>query len=107
MAVVDILWLARHNVTMARKMWRHAITKAGQVSLPAEVRHRWDASAVLIEDEGDRLVLRPAPADPLQALKGILKEYVRDDVSGADAVRRWREEDNAAMERKWREYYEE
>jgi virulence-associated protein VagC len=90
---------------MSRKMWRHAITKAGQVSLPAEVRHRWETTAVLIEDEGDRLVIRPVPEDPLEALKGILKEHARSDISGAEAVRRWREEDNAASERKWREHY--
>jgi bifunctional DNA-binding transcriptional regulator/antitoxin component of YhaV-PrlF toxin-antitoxin module len=90
---------------MARKMWRHAITSAGQVSLPAEVRHRWDTSAVLIVDEGDRLVVRPVPADPIEALRGILKEHDRTEVSAAEAQRRWREEDNAAMERKWREHY--
>ena len=90
---------------MPRKMWRHAITSAGQVSLPAEVRHRWDTSAVLIEDEGDRLVVRPLPADPIEALRGIIKDRGRPDVSAAEAKRRWREEDNAAMERKWREYY--
>ena len=87
-------------------MWRHAITSAGQVSLPAEVRHRWDTSAVLIEDEGDRLVVRPAPADPIEGLRGILKGGVTAQISTEEALRRWREEDNAAMERKWREHYE-
>jgi hypothetical protein len=89
------------------KMWRHAITSAGQVSLPAEVRHRWDTSAVLIEDEGDRLVVRPVPADPIEGLRGILKSGVAGPVSVAEALRRWREEDNSALERKWRERYEE
>jgi bifunctional DNA-binding transcriptional regulator/antitoxin component of YhaV-PrlF toxin-antitoxin module len=92
---------------MGRKMWRHVITSAGQVSLPAEVRHRWDASAVLIEDEGDRLVVRPVPTDPIEALRGILKESGRADISVSEAIQQWREEDNAAMERKWREHYEE
>jgi AbrB family looped-hinge helix DNA binding protein len=91
---------------MGRKMWRHVITSAGQVSLPAEVRHRWGTSAVLIEDEGDRLVVRPVPADPIEGLRGILKRHVTTDISTAEAMRRWREEDNAAMERKWREHYE-
>ena len=77
------------------------------MSLPAEVRHRWDATTVLIEDEGDRLVIRPVPGDVLEGLTGILKESARGDISGAEAMRRWREEDNAAMERKWREYYAE
>jgi virulence-associated protein VagC len=92
---------------MTRKMWRHVITRAGQVSLPADVRHRWKASAVLIEDEGDRLVIRPVPGDSLEGLTGILKQSARGDISAAEAVRRWREEDNAAMERKWREHYAE
>ena len=92
---------------MARKMWRHAITRAGQVSLPAEVRHRWDASAVVIEDEGDRIVLRPAPADPIDGVRGILRESAdHAGLDAAEAKRRWREEDNSAMERKWREHYE-
>ena len=92
---------------MGRKMWRHVITSAGQVSLPAEVRHRWDTAAVLIEDEGDRLVVRPVPADPIEGLRGVLKKYGRADISVSEAIQQWREEDNAAMERKWREHYEE
>ena len=92
---------------MGRKMWRHAITGAGQVSLPAEVRHRWATSAVLIEDEGDRLVVRPVPSDPIEGVRGILKGRVTHDIPTDEAMRQWREEDNAAMERKWREHYEE
>jgi bifunctional DNA-binding transcriptional regulator/antitoxin component of YhaV-PrlF toxin-antitoxin module len=105
MSALDILRVIEHNASMTRKMWRHAITSAGQVSLPAEVRHRWGTSAVLIEDEGDRLVVRPVPADPIDGLRGALKERGRADVSATEAMRRWREEDNAAMERKWREHY--
>ena len=86
-------------------MWRHVITGAGQVSLPAEVRHRWATSAVLIEDEGDRLVVRPVPSDPIEGVRGILKDRVTHDIPNDEAMRQWREEDNAAMERKWREYY--
>jgi hypothetical protein len=59
----------------------------------------------LIEDEGDRLVLRPVPTDPVEGLRGVLKGKARADISASEAVRRWRKEDNAAMERKWREYY--
>jgi len=87
-------------------MWKHAITSAGQVSLPAEVRLRWDASAVLIEDEGDRLVVRPVPVDPIEGVRGLLKGAVASEVSAADAIGRFRQEDNAASERKWREHYE-
>ena len=41
------------------------ITASGQVSLPAPVRRRWKASQVVIADEGDRVVLRPLPDDPI------------------------------------------
>lgn len=85
---------------MRRKMWRHRITGAGQVSIPAEVRHRWGTSTVAIEDEGDRIVLRPVPDDPISALRGIFAD-LRTDVSAADAVRAAREEDVEIGERKW------
>lgn len=81
-------------------MWRHRITGAGQVSIPAEVRHRWGTSTVAIEDEGDRIVLRPVPDDPVAALRGIFAD--EHPVSGAEAVRRARDEDVEAEEEKWK-----
>ncbi len=48
------------------------ITTGGQVSIPAEVRKRWRAHRVVIDDLGDRLVLRPVPADPIGAAVGSL-----------------------------------
>ena len=93
--------------TMARKMWRHKITKAGQVSIPAEVRERWGATNVLIVDEGEQLTVRPVPESPIEALRGILKGKARNDITAAEAKRLWRAEDNAAMERKWHKYYAE
>jgi AbrB family looped-hinge helix DNA binding protein len=88
---------------MRRKMWRHRITRAGQVSIPAEIRHRWGTSTVAIEDEGDRIVLRPAPDDPIAALRGSLA-HLRSDVSAAEAVREAREEDIEAEEEKWERF---
>jgi len=41
--------------------------------LPALVRKRWGAAQVVIEDEGDRLVVRPLPDDPIAAACGSLK----------------------------------
>lgn len=49
---------------------RAKVTRNGQVSLPAELRHRWDADAVLVIDRGDYAIVRPIPADPLAALRG-------------------------------------
>lgn len=85
---------------MARKMWRYKITRAGQVSIPAEVRHRWGTSTVAIEDEGDSIVLRPVPDDPIAALRGSLAD-LRTGVSGAEAIRAARDEDIAIEEENW------
>lgn len=90
---------------MPRSVWRHKITSAGQVSIPAEIRERWGVANVLIRDEGEWLVVLPLAGDPIEALQGILKDKGRSDISSTDALRLWREEDNAAMDRKWREYY--
>ena len=87
----------RHNVNMRHKVWRHRITSAGQVSIPAEVRERWGASNVLILDEGDRIVLRPVPENPIEAIRGILQGKGRADISATDAVRQARNADNAAV----------
>lgn len=102
---IDILSSPWHNAIMRRKMWRHKITRAGQVSIPAEVRERWGTSTVLIVDEGEQLAVRPAPENPIEALRGILAGKARSDITADEAKRLWRAEDNAAMERKWREYY--
>lgn len=86
---------------MRRKVWRHRITGAGQVSIPAEIRHRWETSTVAIEDEGDRIVLRPVPDDPITALRGVLAQQ-RSKVSSVDAVRSARDEDVEIGEQKWK-----
>jgi bifunctional DNA-binding transcriptional regulator/antitoxin component of YhaV-PrlF toxin-antitoxin module len=49
------------------------ISKGGQVSVPAEVRHRWRTSRVLIEDRGNAIVIRPIPDDPIGAAIGSLR----------------------------------
>ncbi len=88
---------------MQRKVWRHRITSAGQVSVPAEVRERWGASNVLIVDEGERIVMKPLPDNPIEAIRGVLQGKGRSGVGATEAVRRVRSEDNAALERKWPE----
>lgn len=47
------------------------VTRNGQMSLPAELRHRWAAGAVLVIDRGDYAIVRPVPADPVTALRGV------------------------------------
>jgi AbrB family looped-hinge helix DNA binding protein len=55
-----------------RLMRTATITTGGQVSIPAEVRHRWGTRRLIVEDHGDALVLRPLPADPIGAAIGSL-----------------------------------
>jgi AbrB family looped-hinge helix DNA binding protein len=64
------------------------ITSSGQVSLPAAVRRRWGTSRVAIEDEGDRLIVKPVPDDPIAAVRGILKGRVGDISELRKAARR-------------------
>lgn len=53
---------------------RVKISRAGQISIPATIRHRWATSTVALEDQGDRIVLEPAPDDPIAAAEGALAE---------------------------------
>lgn len=46
------------------------VSSNGQVSIPAEARARWMTDQVVVVDLGDRVVLRPMPADPVGALRG-------------------------------------
>lgn len=48
------------------------ITRGGQISIPSRIRHRWGTSTLALEDLGDRVVLRPAPDDPIAAARGAL-----------------------------------
>jgi AbrB family looped-hinge helix DNA binding protein len=85
---------------MHRKMWRHRITSAGQVSIPAEVRDRWGARMVSIVDEGDHLVVRPTVEDPVAALQGIFAGK-GVDIPADEALRIADEAERRAEERKW------
>jgi bifunctional DNA-binding transcriptional regulator/antitoxin component of YhaV-PrlF toxin-antitoxin module len=50
---------------------RAKVTRNGQVSLPAELRHRWGADAVLVIDRGDYAIVRPIPDDTVSELRGV------------------------------------
>lgn len=60
------------------------ISVGGQVSVPAEVRHRWGTSRLRFEDLGDRVVLSPAPDDPVRALRGA---FAASDALTAEEMR--------------------
>lgn len=53
---------------------RVRISKGGQISIPAAIRHRWATSTVALDDQGDRIVLKPAADDPIAAAEGALAE---------------------------------
>lgn len=76
---------------------RLVISRGGQVSVPAEVRNRWGTRAVLAEDRGDHLVLRPAPDDPVAAVRGIFADDVRGGAT-ADELRAGARAEEAASE---------
>ena len=66
---------------MAMRTRMH-ISKGGQVSIPAAIRHRWGTSTVVLDDQGDRVVIEPAPDDPVAAAEGALaEEYGAIDVA--------------------------
>jgi bifunctional DNA-binding transcriptional regulator/antitoxin component of YhaV-PrlF toxin-antitoxin module len=77
---------------------RMKISKGGQISVPAAIRHRWDTSTVILEDHGDRLVIAPAPDDPIAAADGVLAS----ELTGFDAgrLRRTAREDERTAERR-------
>jgi bifunctional DNA-binding transcriptional regulator/antitoxin component of YhaV-PrlF toxin-antitoxin module len=70
------------------------VTTSGQISLPASVRNRWRASRVAVDDEGDRVLVRPLPDDPVAAACGSLRRR-----GSTEAVRASERTSSAARER--------
>jgi AbrB family looped-hinge helix DNA binding protein len=46
------------------------ITASGQVSIPAEIRRRWNVARLRLEDHGDHVTLEPVPDDVFTASIG-------------------------------------
>ncbi|MEP7112281.1 MAG: AbrB/MazE/SpoVT family DNA-binding domain-containing protein [Ilumatobacteraceae bacterium] len=69
------------------------ITERGQISIPAEIRHKWQVRRVLLVDEGDRIVLRPVPDDPIAAVLGkyawieATSDEMRDEDRAVDTAK--------------------
>ncbi len=70
------------------------VTRGGQVSIPADVRHRWRTNRVVIYDHGASLELRPLPDDPIAAVRGSMA----GTGLSTDEVRALEREDDAARE---------
>ena len=80
-------------------MKQTTITTGGQVSIPAEIRHRWGTRRLLIEDRGDELAFRPLPDDPIAAARGALRPEAVT-TSSDDARRQTRREEAAVTMRR-------
>lgn len=72
------------------------ISRGGQVSIPAAVRRRWATDRLVIEDLGDRIILRPIPRDPIAAARGA---FPAPGHSAAKDKQRLRREEQAAERR--------
>jgi bifunctional DNA-binding transcriptional regulator/antitoxin component of YhaV-PrlF toxin-antitoxin module len=79
-------------------MPRVKLSKGGQISVPAAIRHRWGGSTIALEDHGDHVVLRPAPDDPIAAARGDLKDVVGGVTS--EEMRREARAEDAELERR-------
>ena len=71
------------------------VSSNGQVSIPAEARARWNVDQVVMVDLGDRVVVRPLPAEPVEQLKG---KYRRRGAN-SDRIRRQSRIDDASRDR--------
>ena len=77
------------------------ISKGGQVSIPASVRRRWATSTIVLDDQGDRIIIEPAPDDPIAAAQGALAAQFGD--IDTELLRRVaREDERIAQERRAR-----
>lgn len=83
-------------MTMIKRL---AISRGGQISVPATVRKRWGTRSVLAEDHGDWLILRPAPDDPIAAVRGIFAEEMSRGPA-VDTLRADAREEDAELEQR-------
>jgi bifunctional DNA-binding transcriptional regulator/antitoxin component of YhaV-PrlF toxin-antitoxin module len=79
------------------------ISKGGQVSIPAPIRKRWKTNELVAEDHGDKLVLRPAPDDPIERAYGAFK-HLFEGTSVAEVMAEYKEEELEIEEERWRRY---
>ncbi|MGH9271034.1 MAG: AbrB/MazE/SpoVT family DNA-binding domain-containing protein [Ilumatobacteraceae bacterium] len=76
------------------------VTDAGQMSLPAELRRRWQVERVLVIDHGDHAEIRPLPDDIFARLRG---KYAGLEGTTSEQMRaESRAEELAAEERRGR-----
>lgn len=75
---------------------RATVSRNGQISIPAHLRHRWGTKSMLVIDRGDYAIVRPIPEDPITALHGAYSGSgpTTEDARGAER------DANAAIERR-------
>jgi bifunctional DNA-binding transcriptional regulator/antitoxin component of YhaV-PrlF toxin-antitoxin module len=78
------------------------ISSGGQISIPADIRHRWGVRRVLIRESEGALVIRPLPDDPIKAAMGILRRRPGEPPgpSASDAIAQVREEEDLVYRRR-------
>ena len=74
------------------------ISRGGQISIPSRIRRRWGTSTLAMEDLGDRIVLRPAPDDPIAAARGAFAGEL--SMSSSQLRRAAREAETSAERRR-------
>lgn len=74
------------------------ISRGGQISIPSPIRHRWGTSTLALEDLGDRIVLRPAPDDPIAAARGAFAKEL--SMSSSELRRAARQAETEAERRR-------
>jgi hypothetical protein len=65
------------------------VTTSGQVSLPAEIRRRWNVSRVRLVDHGDHVTLEPIPDDVFAATIGMFADPAgpsSDEIQAAERI---------------------
>jgi AbrB family looped-hinge helix DNA binding protein len=82
---------------MVKHMRIATISRGGQISIPADVRHRWGVRRVVLTETGDALLIEPLPDDPIAAVMGSLAGA---GITSDEARRQLREEDREATRRK-------
>ena len=78
---------------------RMRVTKGGQISIPAAIRHRWGTSTVVLDDQGGRIVIEPASDDPIATAEGALADELAT-VDVAHLRRAARDDERAAESRR-------
>jgi AbrB family looped-hinge helix DNA binding protein len=80
---------------------RSTVSRNGQISIPAHLRHRWGTRSMLVIDRGDYAIVRPIPEDPIEALHGAHSGSgpAAEEVRDAD-----RETDRAIEQRRTAQY---